>query len=192
MGIPSNCLKVLISVVTLVSMAGCASQQVTRETTGVPGSGSKSSHTGQRDDSLRPVEAAMRARLASTDGVVITGAGSIVVRVAVSAIFRADASELANAADDVLQPTAATLVAYPETRVEVRAYSDDLDLGPAVTALTQARAEAVAAYLVSQGVARQHIRATGEGAGAPVTGNSTSEQRRANRRIEIVISSLSS
>ena len=53
--------------------------------------------------------------------------------------------------------------------------------------LSLARAESVKAYLVSQGVASQRIRAQGRGKSQPIADNSTEEGRAKNRRVEIQV-----
>ena len=53
--------------------------------------------------------------------------------------------------------------------------------------LSQNRAQAVADYLSSRGVAPARIRAQGFGKTRPVASNATEEGRAANRRVEIKI-----
>jgi outer membrane protein OmpA-like peptidoglycan-associated protein len=114
------------------------------------------------------------------------------VRVIAAAIFLADAADLSSGAGEVLQPLAAVLMDSPATSVEVRAYTDDLGSGPRALALTQQRADMVALYFTQHGIAAGRIHARGEGQTDPVEGNTDPEGRRANRRVEILISALSS
>ena len=51
--------------------------------------------------------------------------------------------------------------------------------------LSLARAEAVKAYLVSQGIAAARVRTEGKGESQPVADNATAEGRAKNRRVEI-------
>ncbi|SEL47198.1 TolC family outer membrane protein [Halomonas daqiaonensis] len=53
--------------------------------------------------------------------------------------------------------------------------------------LSQARADSVAGYLVSQGVARGLIETRGYGSRQPVASNATVEGRRLNRRVEVTL-----
>jgi outer membrane protein OmpA-like peptidoglycan-associated protein len=52
--------------------------------------------------------------------------------------------------------------------------------------LSQKRAEAVVAALVSQGVAAERLSAVGKGSHAPVADNDSDEGRAKNRRVEFV------
>ena len=53
--------------------------------------------------------------------------------------------------------------------------------------LSQARAEAVMAYLGKHGVAARRMTANGYGSGKPVGDNSSDEGKRANRRLELLV-----
>ena len=86
-----------------------------------------------------------------------------------------------------LNDVATTLVDYPSTAVDVVGYAssdgpEDYNLD-----LSQRRADAVQSYLVAQGVASVRLQATGMGEANPIADNSTEEGRRANRRVEIIL-----
>ena len=66
------------------------------------------------------------------------------------------------------------------------AYSDDLGDRDANLKASQAQAEAIAAAIVKQGIARERIGAIGAGPDRPVADNATVQGRAANRRIELV------
>lgn len=53
--------------------------------------------------------------------------------------------------------------------------------------LSQRRAEAVASYLVSQGIKRERLITVGAGEAYPIASNDTEEGRAANRRVELTI-----
>ena len=84
--------------------------------------------------------------------------------------------------DDVFQ----TLVDYPEMEIEIRGYTDNVGDFAANKALSERRALAVKKYLSDQGIDPKRIRAVGFGELDPIDTNSTSEGRKANRRIEFV------
>jgi outer membrane protein OmpA-like peptidoglycan-associated protein len=150
------------------------------------------SHAASEAVHLASLDTELRGRLVSTDAVLSGNTGRIRIRVISQAIFVADTVDLAPGADEILQPLAALLSDYRETGVEVHCYTDDLDSSPAAKALTLQRAEMVSAYLANHGITSRRLRANGEGSSEPIAGNSTPESRRANRRIEIIISALSS
>ena len=53
--------------------------------------------------------------------------------------------------------------------------------------LSQARAEAVKAYVVGHGVAEESVAVSGEGPDRPVADNRTAEGKARNRRIEFKV-----
>jgi outer membrane protein OmpA-like peptidoglycan-associated protein len=85
-----------------------------------------------------------------------------------------------------LDVIAKTLRAQPEIRIEVQGHTDDAGPAEANLALSQARAEAVVAYLVMRGIAPERLVAKGYGEQVPVTTNRTAGGRDANRRVMFV------
>jgi hypothetical protein len=86
---------------------------------------------------------------------------------------------------EVLDQLAAFLNQHPEfVKVEIRVHTDDRG-NP--TARSQARADAVVAYLVEKGVVASRLEAKGWGAKDPVAVNITSDGRRQNNRTEIKV-----
>jgi outer membrane protein OmpA-like peptidoglycan-associated protein/opacity protein-like surface antigen len=84
----------------------------------------------------------------------------------------------------VLDKVYQTLVDYPEMKLEVRGYTDDVGKRASNVKLSQRRADAVKSYLVSKGVAETRIQTKGLGPDNPVAPNTTTEGRLKNRRIE--------
>lgn len=81
---------------------------------------------------------------------------------------------------------AATLLAFPEVRVQVRAYTDskgDEDLNLAVS---RKRAGIVVDYLMRQGVNALQLSPQGLGEADPIADNDTTLGRARNRRIELL------
>lgn len=81
---------------------------------------------------------------------------------------------------------AETLLAFPESRIQVRAHTDsqgpaDMNLG-----LSSRRAEVVVKYLQSRGVHELQLQAVGMGEMQPLDSNQTSQGRKRNRRVDIV------
>lgn len=82
---------------------------------------------------------------------------------------------------------AAIMNAYPEVKINVEGYTDNVGNVDANKALSQARAEAVKARLLVAGINPDRIAAMGFGDANPVADNATAEGKAQNRRIEISI-----
>jgi outer membrane protein OmpA-like peptidoglycan-associated protein/opacity protein-like surface antigen len=85
-----------------------------------------------------------------------------------------------------LNDLALTLEAYPDLRIDVNGFTDALGSASGNQKLSQKRADAVKAYLISKGTSESRITAQGYGEESPVADNSTPDGRQKNRRIEIV------
>lgn len=86
-----------------------------------------------------------------------------------------------------LDAIAPRIYAYPDTRVEIRGFTDDQGTAAHNDTLSQKRAEGVMEYLKSKGVPAAQMTAKGYGENPQyfVADNKTAEGRRANRRVEI-------
>lgn len=85
----------------------------------------------------------------------------------------------------VLSDVAASLVANPDVRIEIAGYTDNTGSLGLNLSLSQARAQAVRAYLASRGVAPARMVARGFGPNDPVAPNTTPAGRAQNRRVEL-------
>jgi outer membrane protein OmpA-like peptidoglycan-associated protein len=85
----------------------------------------------------------------------------------------------------VLDIVAASLVANPDIRIEIAGHTDNTGSAATNERLSQARAEAVRAYLASKGVAPDRMVAKGYGPSVPVATNATAAGRAQNRRVEL-------
>ena len=85
-----------------------------------------------------------------------------------------------------LDRVAETLLAFPESRVQVRAHTDSQGPADANLNLSSRRAEVVVQYLQSRGVHELQLQAVGMGEAQPLVSNSSKAGRRNNRRIDIV------
>ncbi|HSN93334.1 MAG TPA: OmpA family protein [Anaeromyxobacteraceae bacterium] len=91
----------------------------------------------------------------------------------------------------LLDDVAALLVANPKVGpVTVEGHTDDRGPAELNRTLSQARAEAVKAYLVGKGVDASRLEAKGFGPDRPAQPNTTKAGREANRRVEFVITGL--
>lgn len=80
------------------------------------------------------------------------------------------------------------LLAYPNLKLQVEGYTDNIGSDEYNQKLSEQRAGAVRDYLVSQGVSDGNITATGYGKTNPIADNSTSAGRAQNRRVQMVVS----
>ena len=87
-------------------------------------------------------------------------------------------------ANVVLDRLAALLRATPGAKVEIVGHTDALGTAERNQILSEARAEAVKAYLIEHGVSAERLSARGEGEGNPAGDNATAEGRQLNRRID--------
>ncbi len=76
------------------------------------------------------------------------------------------------------------LMAYPEVKVEIIGYTDNVGKASSNLALSEKRADAVKQYLVNAGIDPARIVTKGYGEENPVAPNATPEGRAQNRRIE--------
>ena len=113
-------------------------------------------------------------------GLVITLDGAV--------LFASGKTTLLPIAQDKLSKVAAVLQQQSDDkRIVVEGHTDSVGSDDANLKLSQARAESVRAYLVSQGVKSDRITAVGKGESTPIADNKSPEGRANNRRVEIVV-----
>lgn len=80
------------------------------------------------------------------------------------------------------------LTDYPQRRVLIEGFTDEVGSDESNLRLSQRRADAVRQALLGLGIAEDRVRTRGYGEAFPVATNSTAAGRQQNRRVEIVIS----
>jgi len=98
--------------------------------------------------------------------------------------FESGKAAITPASENVLQIALNTLVQNPDIAVEIRGYTDNVGKKASNLKLSQARADAVRAWLIAQGIAPERITAKGLGQDNPISPNNTKEGKAKNRRIE--------
>jgi outer membrane protein OmpA-like peptidoglycan-associated protein len=102
-------------------------------------------------------------------------------------LFESGKSDLKPESTPTLKSIAAALKAHPELKVEIEGHTDNVGSATSNMTLSQARADAVKAALVSDySVAADRLTTKGFGDTKPVAKNTTPEGRANNRRVEIV------
>jgi outer membrane protein OmpA-like peptidoglycan-associated protein len=99
--------------------------------------------------------------------------------------FELGKSVLLPVSRDILTEVARSLVANPDVRVEVAGHTDSTGSRAVNERLSLARAEAVKAFLVENGVAADRMTVQGYASTQPVASNRTASGRAQNRRVEL-------
>lgn len=102
-------------------------------------------------------------------------------------LFEVDEAELGPGAPAALDRLVAAIRRRAGARVTVEGHTDDQGDAEYNRALSERRAQAVADFLAEKGVARDRITVKGHGEARPVAPNDSEEDRRKNRRVEILI-----
>ena len=97
--------------------------------------------------------------------------------------FEFNSTQLTAPAQHTLDEVAAALLTQPELNVEVQGHTDSIGTDAYNLGLSQRRAEAVKAYLISRGLSAAVLTAKGYGKAKPVASNGTAEGRAQNRRV---------
>jgi outer membrane protein OmpA-like peptidoglycan-associated protein len=85
----------------------------------------------------------------------------------------------------ILDIVAASLIANPDIKIEIGGHTDNTGSAATNLRLSQARADAVRAYLATKGVALDRMVARGFGPEQPVAPNTSAAGRAQNRRVEL-------
>ncbi len=113
-------------------------------------------------------------------GMVITLSGGV--------LFQTDKSDLLPGAMAQLNQVGEALTRNsPDARITVEGHTDNQGQAAHNQELSQKRAESVATYLRSRGIAPDRVSAVGKGQDKPIADNKSIEGRAQNRRVEIVV-----
>ena len=104
--------------------------------------------------------------------------------------FAVDSTAISPQMRAVLDDVAASMVQYPQSLIDVMGHTDSTGSDSYNIDLSRRRAESVANYLTSRGVARTRIETVGYGEQYPIADNSTDAGRAQNRRVEIRITPI--
>ncbi len=108
--------------------------------------------------------------------------GRLILR---SVEFKPNNSELTADSYPMLDDVYESMKAYPEVKVEIAGYTDNVGSIANNKKNSLRRAETVRAYLILKGIDPSRITAVGRGPEDPVASNATNDGRAFNRRIEM-------
>ena len=102
-------------------------------------------------------------------------------------LFATGQAQLKPGAANNLAKLLSFLKQNPESSITIEGHTDSVGDEQMNQSLSQRRAEAVKAYLVSSGVQPDRINAVGRGEAFPVADNASNTGRQLNRRVEVII-----
>jgi hypothetical protein len=102
-------------------------------------------------------------------------------------LFEKGTSDFVPTCERMLDSVVTVLNSNPSMTVELRGHTDDSGTFLALKKLSEKRVAAVSSYLQSKGIRKQRISGMGLGSSQPVCGNDTEDNKKKNRRVEIII-----
>jgi outer membrane protein OmpA-like peptidoglycan-associated protein len=110
-----------------------------------------------------------------------------VERVGSGLMFKINSAEISDSYKDDLAAAAGVFKNNPETNILVEGHTDDTGSDEVNMNLSQKRAEAVSAFLQSNGVAATRLQTKWYGESQPKYANDGEENRQKNRRVELAV-----
>lgn len=101
--------------------------------------------------------------------------------------FARSSAELRSSVSPVLDELVQIATDCPGSRIEVTGHTDASGDESGNLALSQARADAVAAYFIDAGIQSERLAATGVGSSEPLVQDDSARARQLNRRIDLEI-----
>jgi len=136
--------------------------------------------------SLDKQAAELRSQL--SPGISVTNYGDYLkVNMPDALLFATDSATVSPGLTRDLQAVAASLLRYPDSRIEVVGHTDNTGSAGYNMDLSQRRAASVASILRANGVPDWRLTTYGRGENEPIATNLTVEGRAQNRRVEIII-----
>lgn len=132
-------------------------------------------------------EAELRRETAGTGVDVIRQGDDIILRMPSGITFDVDRYDIKPQFQSTLNEVAQTLAQYQQTYIDVLGHTDSTGSDAYNQALSERRAQSVANYLASRGVAPARMATRGFGETQPIADNATEYGRAQNRRVEIKV-----
>ena len=143
----------------------------------------------------RNMEQALKKELANQSVTIEALQGQLKVTLVDKILFRTGSAEIREQGRATLRQVAAAVRQEEDHLIRVEGHTDNVPIGPELQRtfptnweLSTARATSVVRFLQEQGdIAPERLSASGYGSYRPVASNETEEERRQNRRIEILL-----
>ena len=132
-------------------------------------------------------ELELRQQTAGTGVDVIRAGDILLMRLPAALTFGSGSAEISPQAASTLNEIAVTLKTSNRSLVDVLGHTDSTGTDASNKALSERRAQTVAAHLKSRGVASARIATRGYGPAYPIADNATEQGRATNRRVEIKV-----
>lgn len=104
--------------------------------------------------------------------------------------FEVGSAVISQSSYDDLDRLVEVLNQYPDANLSIEGHTDNQGQVEKNIRLSKERAEAVANYLIEQGIDGQRLTAEGFGPNKPLVPNTSKENRAKNRRVELILSGL--
>lgn len=197
----------LLGLIASVSLGGCATKSATGAVVGSAGGAVVGGAIGKVAGSTAKgaiigavvggtagaiigarMDAQARELEQTVDGATVERVGEgIQVTFASGLLYDFDSDVVKPAARTNLQALARSLAKFPDSDVLIIGHTDSVGSDDYNQGLSVRRADAAAAYLISEGVLRSRIGTFGLGETEPVASNDTEWGRTSNRRVEVAI-----
>jgi putative exosortase-associated protein (TIGR04073 family) len=118
------------------------------------------------------------------------GSDAVILRFPGKLLFPVGSDQLSDAAQPRLIGLAETLKRHLNLQIEVQGHADSMGSATLNQSLSERRAKSVQASLITLGVERERVKASGFGTSRPIAGNDTAEGRSSNRRVEVALRAL--
>jgi len=115
---------------------------------------------------------------------------TLMVRMTAQTAFDVNSAEIKDGFKSTMDKIAKVVVKYGKTEIHVVGHTDSTGSNEKNKTLSDKRADAVQAYLASQGVIEDRLSATGKGELEPIGSNDTEAGRASNRRVELIVTPI--
>lgn len=130
----------------------------------------------------------LRQQTAGTGVEVSRQGDNVILNMPGHVTFATESAQITPAFHSTLDQVASTIAEYQDTRVQINGHTDSTGSDSYNQQLSERRAQSVASYLSSRGVASNRMSIAGYGETQPVASNDTADGRQQNRRVEIILS----